>query len=150
MTEPTFDALPVKRHHPAVKLLARAHTSDAGYDLFAAESVLIDPGQSVAVSAGVSISLAEGTVGMVCPRSGLAAKHHVTVLNAPGIIDAGYTGVVKVLLINHGRTTHAVEVGDRIAQLVITPILTPTITDVGDGELPVTERGAGGFGSTGV
>jgi len=134
-----------------VQAPSQAHFGDAGFDLHAAEDVTIDSGQSVAVSTGIAIKLPTGAVGMVCPRSGLAAKHQVTVLNAPGIVDEGYRGEVKVLLINHGQRPFEVAAGDRVAQLVIVPYLAPTVTVLGDGEtLDDTDRGIGGFGSTGA
>lgn len=126
----------------------RAHHDDAGLDLIASEDASIPPGGHAAVGTGVAIALPASSVGMVCPRSGLAAKHRVSVLNAPGIVDAGYRGEVKVILVNHGDVEFAVHAGDRIAQLVITPILTPPVTVVGS--LDSTDRGAGGFGSTGT
>lgn len=133
------------------KAPSQAHFGDAGFDLHAAEDVTISAGRSVAVSTGIAIKLPAGTVGMVCPRSGLAAKNQVTVLNAPGIVDEGYRGEVKVLLINHGERPFEVAAGDRIAQLVIVPYLAPTVTVLGGGEtLDDTDRGVGGFGSTGA
>lgn len=125
----------------------RAYADDAGIDLCAAEDLRLNPGQRQLVSTGISIALPDGTVGDIRPRSGLAAKHGVTVLNAPGTIDAGYRGEIKVNLINHGRLPHYIAKGDRIAQLVVLPILTPKLVQVLD--LNETERGTGGHGSTG-
>lgn len=126
----------------------RAHPDDAGLDLIANEEITILPGSRALVGTGIAIALPPGTVGMVCPRSGLAAKQGVTVLNAPGIVDAGYRGEVKVILVNHSDSPARIMVGDRIAQLVITPALTPVVHVVED--LDATARGEGGFGSTGV
>ena len=133
--------------HDDVTIPTRAHDGDAGLDLYADQYVEIAPGESALIPTGVAIALPAGTVGLVCPRSGLATKHQVTVLNAPGIVDAGYRGEVKVVLINHGAEPFEVIPGERIAQLVITPYLAPSIGVVA--ELDTTDRGLGGFGSTG-
>lgn len=125
-----------------------AHDGDAGLDLAAPTSGTVPAGATVKVPLGYKIALPCGTVGLVCPRSGLAAKRGVTVLNAPGIIDEGYRGELAVLLHNTGAFDYHYEAGDRIAQLVITPYVVPVFREgsvVGD-----TERGAGGFGSSGV
>lgn len=126
---------------------SRANADDAGFDLSASEYVYIGPGEHAAVPTGLSIALPPGTVGLVCPRSGLAARDGVTVLNAPGVVDAGYRGEWKVLLVNHGKRAFRVHRGDRIAQLVIAPYLAPDIRVVD--ELDETDRGTRGFGSTG-
>lgn len=125
-----------------------AHEGDAGMDLCADEALTLASGDRAAVSTGLRVRLPEGTEGQVRPRSGLALRHGVTVANAPGTIDAGYRGELKVILVNLGREPFAVERGMRIAQLVVAPILRPTIVAgvVDD----VTSRGAGGFGSTGL
>lgn len=133
--------------HDEVEVPSRAHDGDAGFDLHADRTIEIAPGASVLVPTGVAIALPAGTVGMVCPRSGLAAKHQMTVLNAPGIVDAGYRGEVKVILINHGTEPFEVIRGQRIAQLVIVPFAAPAVQIVTD--LDDTTRGTGGFGSTG-
>lgn len=128
----------------------RAHSGDAGLDLRAAVDVTIPVGDRALVSTGVSVALPAGHVGLVCPRSGLAARHGVTVLNAPGIIDAGYRGDIGVVLVNHGRRRVSIEKGDRIAQLVLVPVTIPVLHLVD--ELPPADDGreAGGFGSTGA
>ena len=125
----------------------RAHHDDAGLDLRAATDITIPSGAHALVPTGTAVAIPTGHVGMICPRSGLAAKHRVTVLNAPGIIDAGYRGEIGVILINHGRATARISRGDRIAQLVITPFahLTPIAQ-----ALTTTDRGDSGFGSTGT
>ncbi len=127
-------------------------TLAAGADLAAAippgETLTLAPGASALVPTGFAFAIPAGFEGQVRPRSGLAAKHGVTVLNTPGTIDADYRGEVKVILVNHGAAPFAIERGMRIAQLVIAPVVAPAFTEVT--ELPETERGAGGFGSTGT
>lgn len=136
------------RLHDDARLPTQAHASDAGFDLYAAESAALAPGQREAIGCGFGISLPDGLAALVLPRSGLALKAGVTVLNAPGLIDAGYRGEVKVILINHdSSTTHTIASGDRIAQLVITAL--PTVTFAEHDSLPESTRGTGGFGSTG-
>jgi dUTP pyrophosphatase len=124
----------------------------AGLDLHAAVAVdapvVIQPGAWAAISTGMALALPPGTEGQVRPRSGLAVRHGVTVLNAPGTIDADYRGEVQVLLINHGREPFTVRRGDRVAQLVIATVVRATLREAA--ELPATVRGAGGFGSTGT
>ena len=125
----------------------RAHDTDAGLDLYSSRGCPINPGERRLVSTGVHVSIPPGYVGMICPRSGLAHKHGLTVLNAPGIIDAGYTGEIKVNLHNTGDALQHVDAGDRIAQLVITPIADARLVQVDS--LGTTERGDSGHGSTG-
>ncbi|HEX2216761.1 MAG TPA: dUTP diphosphatase [Xanthobacteraceae bacterium] len=122
----------------------------AGFDLHAAVEapVAIAPGTWAAIPTGIALALPSGTEGQIRPRSGLADRHGVTVLNAPGTIDADYRGEIKVLLINHGPTPFVVERGARIAQCVVAPIVTAHLLQAT--ELDVTARGAGGFGSTGA
>lgn len=126
-----------------------AHHDDAGADLRASEAVSIAPGARALVGTGVSIALPEGYAAFVVPRSGLAAKHGITVLNAPGTVDAGYRGEVKVTLLNTDlERTFEVEPGDRIAQVIIMPVSRAVFVPVA--ELPESARGANGFGSTGI
>ena len=125
----------------------RAHDTDAGLDLYSLQSATIPPGGRELISTGVHVSIPPGYVGMICPRSGLAHKHGLTVLNAPGIIDAGYTGEIKVNLHNTDCMAQYVDIGDRIAQLVITPIPDAHLVQVDS--LDTTERGDNGHGSTG-
>ncbi|MBL3700378.1 dUTP diphosphatase [Leucobacter luti] len=126
-----------------------AHADDAGADLMAAEAVTLAPGERALVGTGVAIALPEGYAGFVVPRSGLAAKHGITVVNSPGTIDAGYRGEIKVTLLNTDREAEfVVEAGDRIAQLIIMPVSRAVFVPVA--ELPESVRGTGGFGSTGV
>lgn len=125
-----------------------ARPGDAGADLRSNLDLTIQPGERALVGTGVSIALPEGTVGLVHPRSGLAAKHGVTVLNAPGTIDSGYRGELKVILINHGDAPFKVSVGDRIAQLVVQRFEQVSFELVDT--LDASERGTNGCGSTGV
>ena len=139
--------LRVRRLSPDAIIPAYAHPGDAGLDLHACEDVALNPGVACLVSTGVAIELPEATEAQVRPRSGLALKHSVTVLNTPGTIDEGYRGEVGVVLINHGATTFHVTRGMRIAQLVVQKRWTVEVVEV-DG-LTDTTRGTGGFGSTG-
>jgi dUTP pyrophosphatase len=125
-----------------------AQPGDAGADLRAAETLVIPAGERRLVRTGVSIALQEGFVGLVHPRSGLAAKHGITVLNAPGTIDAGYRGEIMVTLLNTSSESFEVSAGDRIAQLLIQEIFKARFVEVT--ELPGSDRGHSGFGSTGV
>ena len=127
---------------------AYATAGAAGADLVAAEDASIAPGPVHAVATGIALAIPEGFEGQVRPRSGLALKHSVTVLNAPGTIDADYRGEVKVILINHGAEPFRIARGDRIAQLVVAPVSTARFERVE--VLPDTARGQGGFGSTGI
>lgn len=140
--------LNVKRLSPAAVLPSYAHPGDAGMDLHACEPVEIAPGTSAMVRTGIAVELPPGTEGQVRPRSGLAARHAVTVLNSPGTVDEGYRGEIRVTLINHGITVFRVEAGMRIAQLVVCPVLRVQVAEVQ--ALGDTSRGTGGFGSTGV
>jgi len=137
-------------HAEGLDLPSRATASAAGYDLAAAVEapLAIAPGERALVPTGFAIALPTGYEGQVRPRSGLAARHGVTVLNAPGTVDADYRGEVKVILINHGRETFTVDRGMRIAQMVIAPVVGADMVEVPS--LDETARGSGGFGSTGV
>lgn len=127
----------------------RAHDTDAGFDLHADVALTIEPGEYRLVGTGIAIALPYGTAGLVCPRSGLAGKHGVTVLNAPGVVDAGFRGELQVILINHSSQPFVVNPGDRIAQLVILPFVAPQLLEFSVTN-DKTDRGVGGFGSTGV
>ena len=140
--------LKVKKLREGALVPKYAHPGDAGMDLFACEALTLAPGKSAIVKTGISIELPPDTEGQVRPRSGLAAKQSVTVLNTPGTIDEGYRGEVGVILINHGGNDFAVEPGMRIAQLVVKPVVRVEVEEVQD--LSDTSRGGGGFGSTGV
>ena len=139
--------LKVKKLNPAATLPSYAREGDAGLDLFAVKAIVIEPGKSALVPTGIAIELPSGTEAQVRPRSGLALKHAITVLNTPGTVDEGYRGEVGVILINHGATAFTVEAGMKIAQMVVSPRIQVTVVEVP--ELSDTQRGAGGFGSTG-
>ena len=139
----------VKRLDPDIPLPRYARAGDAGLDLCAAARVVIGPGVRVFVGTGLAIAIPRGFAGLVLPRSGLALRHGITALNSPGLVDSGYRGEVRVLLINHDPTTAVtVERGDRIAQLVVQAVEHVELVEVD--ELSASDRGAGGFGSTGV
>lgn len=138
----------IKKVSPDAIVPAYAHPGDAGMDLCANESLEIAPGKTALVATGIAIALPPGTEAQVRPRSGLAAKKTVTILNTPGTIDEGYRGEIKVIMINHGTETFVVEKHMRIAQLVICPVIRAELEECDS--LDDTTRGAGGFGSTGV
>lgn len=125
-----------------------AHPGDSGFDLRAAESAVINPGERAAVSTGLRFQIPPGHEIQVRPRSGLALNAGLTVLNTPGTVDEGFTGVVKVILLNTGRFPFHVVMGDRIAQAVVAPVVRPVLVQLT--ALPSTDRGAAGFGSTGA
>jgi dUTP pyrophosphatase len=139
--------LRVKKLTEDAMLPRYAHAGDAGADLFANARVELEPGQRALVPTGISIELPDGTEAQVRPRSGMALKHGVTVLNAPGTIDHGYRGEVGVILINHGKDRFIVEKGMKIAQMVVKPVIYVTVEQADT--LSETARGSGGFGSTG-
>jgi dUTP pyrophosphatase len=138
----------IQRLDPGLPLPQRSHPGDAGVDLFAAEDVALGPGQRAVVATGVAIALPDGYAAFVHPRSGLAARHGVTIVNAPGTVDAGYRGEIRVTLLNTDAD-HPVAFrrGDRIAQLVVQRVELPVFHEVE--RLPGSARGADGFGSTG-
>jgi dUTP pyrophosphatase len=140
--------LPLTRLDPSIELPSYAREGDAGLDLRAAHDATLEPGSRGLVGTGLAVAIPPGYAGLVLPRSGLALNQGVTVLNAPGLVDAGYRGELKVLLVNHGDKPVLVRRGDRIAQLVIQPVERAELIEVN--ELPTSRRGAGGFGSTGV
>lgn len=126
-----------------------ARPGDAGADLRCSSDVVLEPGQRVVVGTGVRVALPEGTVGLVAPRSGLAARRGLGIVNSPGVIDSGYRGEILVCLINHDREeTITLDAGDRVAQLVVLPFVAAQFEAVE--ALDETERGSGGYGSTGV
>lgn len=140
--------LQVKRLRPDAVVPRRAYPGDAGLDLVACEEVVIEPGGRAVVGTGLAVAVPAGHAGLVVPRSGIAARHGISVVNGPGLIDPGYRGEVKVILLNTDRAEpFRVEAGDRLAQLVIVEVsaLEPVEVD----ELDETERGAGGLGSSG-
>ncbi|MBQ7189580.1 MAG: dUTP diphosphatase [Kiritimatiellae bacterium] len=137
-----------KKLTPDAVLPSYAHPGDAGMDLTSIEEVELPPGEIRLVKTGLAMALPSGTEAQVRPRSGLAAKHGVTVANTPGTIDEGYRGEICVILVNLGKAPFRVEKGMRIAQMVIAPVLCAGVAEVT--ELSDTERGTGGFGSSGV
>lgn len=139
--------LKIKRLDAHARLPEYAHPGDAGLDLFAIESHSLKPGEAQLVKTGIALELPDGYEAQVRPRSGLALKHSITVLNSPGTVDAGYRGEVGVVLINHGRETFEVTFGMKIAQMVINQIVQADILEVD--ALSESARGEGGYGSTG-
>lgn len=140
--------LSFKRVHKDAVMPAYAHPSDAGMDIRSVESLVIPVGKRALVRTGLIVNLPPLYEAQVRPRSGLAFKYGVTVLNSPGTIDAGYRGEIGVVLVNLGESDFEVKVGDRIAQIVIAPVTQPTIVEAI--EIDETDRGADGFGSTGI
>jgi dUTP diphosphatase len=137
----------VKRLHDGATLPTRAYEHDAGLDLAACERVELGPGERALIATGLTVAIPDGHAGYVQPRSGLAARHGITVLNTPGLVDAGYRGELKVVLLNTDRSEpFVVEPGMRIAQLVVVPVAFPEPREVV--ELPDSERGEKGFGSS--
>ena len=148
MTEPLEIAVQRLAHAQDLPLPSYASTGSAGLDLYAATGPLtLAPGARALVGTGLALALPEGFEGQIRPRSGLALKHGVTVLNGPGTIDSDYRGEIGVLLVNLGEASFVVERGMRIAQLVIAPVVRARLVE---GEIPTSGRGAGGFGSTGT
>lgn len=140
--------LKVTKLHASAVIPTRGHPGDAGLDLYSIEKAHIGPGERWGVGTGIAIEIPEGHAGLVLPRSGLAREHGISLVNSPGLIDAGYRGEVRVLLLNTDPAeTVRIEAGTRIAQLVVTPVALPEPVEVA--ELSETARGAGGFGSTG-
>ena len=146
-------AITITRRNPQLEVLpytgnppTRAHKTDAGLDLVSNENLVIPSGQRRTINLGTAVAIPSGHVGLLCPRSGHAAKHGLTTLTVPGVIDPGYTGDLKIVLYNTDPKPFEVQTGDRIAQLLVVPV-TP-LTPVGR-PLDTTARGDGGFGSTG-
>ena len=140
--------LKIKKISVLAKLPEYAHEDDVGMDLFSIEEKLICPGETALIHTGIKIELPENTEAQIRPRSGLALKNSITVLNSPGTIDAGYRGEIGVILINHGKQDFKIEKQMKIAQMVIKPVFKVRIVEVED--ISSTERNEGGFGSTGV
>ena len=140
--------IPVMREDSMYSIPVHAHEGDAGVDLTSSRDIELSPGAQVLVPTGIAVAIPRGFAGFVLPRSGIAVKHGVTVINAPGLIDSGYRGELKVGLINHGDSSYTIKVGDRIAQLVVMAVVSPEFVEVE--ELDATSRGSGGFGSTGT
>jgi dUTP pyrophosphatase len=139
--------LPIQRLHADAVVPQRAYTGDAGLDLASCERVELAPGERALVGTGLAVAIPEGYAGFVQPRSGLAVRHGLTVVNSPGLVDSGYRGELRVVLLNTDRTEpFVVEPGMRIAQLVVLPV--PELELVEVDELPSSERGVRGFGSS--
>ncbi len=136
----------VRRLRPDAEIPSQAYEGDAGLDLAACEPAVLEPGERAVVPTGVAVEIPEGYAGFVQPRSGLAARHGIGIVNAPGLIDSGYRGEIRVVLLNTGRETFSVEAGMRIAQLVIAPVASVRLVEVD--ELAASERGTQGFGSS--
>jgi dUTP pyrophosphatase len=141
--------LRIARLDERARLPTRAHDGDAGLDLYASDDAVLAPGERASVPTGIAVEIPPGQAGLVLPRSGLAARHGISVVNAPGLIDAGYRGEIRVLLLNTDRAqSFQVRAGDRIAQLVLVRIELPPPVEVNS--LSDSERGDGGFGSSGA
>jgi dUTP pyrophosphatase len=139
--------IPVVRLDPDLPLPEHARPGDAGVDLRAREAGSIAPGERKLVPTGVAVAIPEGFVGLVAPRSGLAIRHGISVVNGPGVVDSGYRGEVAVIVVNLGQADFSWERGDRIGQLLVVPHVEFEPDEVA--ELDASDRGAGGFGSTG-
>ena len=141
--------LPIRRLRDDAVLPSQAYAGDAGLDLAACERVELEPGERATVGTGLAIAIPDGYAGFVQPRSGLASRHGITIVNTPGLVDSGYRGELRVVLLNtDARETFVVEPGMRIAQLVVVAV--PGVEAVEVDELPESERGVRGFGSTAV
>jgi dUTP pyrophosphatase len=141
-------SLRVRRLHERATIPTRAYDGDAGLDLYALEDVTLGPGERASARTGIAVEIPAGQAGLVLPRSGLAARHGIALVNAPGLIDSGYRGELQVLLLNTDRAARVtLAAGERIAQLVLVRVETPEVVEVD--ALATSERGAGGFGSSG-
>jgi dUTP pyrophosphatase len=139
--------LQISRLRPDAVLPRQAYEGDAGLDLAACEEAVLEPGERAVVGTGLAVAIPEGYAGFVQPRSGLAARHGITIVNTPGLVDSGYRGEVRVVLLNtDAREPFTVERGMRIAQLVLVPVASPEPVEVA--ELPASERAERGFGSS--
>jgi dUTP diphosphatase len=138
----------IRRLDPGLVPPSRAYQGDAGLDLSAREAVKLEPGERASVPTGIAVAIPEGHAGLVVPRSGLAARHGISIVNGPGLIDAGYRGEVQVMLVNLGEEVFTAERGDRIAQLVVVPVVAAPYREVE--QLPESPRGPDGFGSSGT
>ena len=142
------ERLRVRRLDDQALLPTRAYPGDAGLDVYSVEEAVLGPGERASVGTGIAVEIPDGQAGLVLPRSGLAARHGIALVNAPGLIDSGYRGEIRVLLLNTDReAAFTVARGERIAQLVLVRVQTPEVVEVD--ELALSERGAGGFGSSG-
>jgi len=144
-----MSAVRVQRLDERALLPTRAYPGDAGLDLYALDDAVLEPGERASVRTGIAVEIPEGQAGLVLPRSGLAARHGIALVNAPGLIDSGYRGEVQVLLLNTDRRAPVtIAAGDRIAQLVLVRVELPEVLEVG--VLALSQRGDGGFGSSGT
>lgn len=149
MQTPTLSQLRVRLLNGSARPPVRQHEGDAGLDIASCEDAVIGPGERRLITTGVAVEIPSGWVGLMCPRSGLALRHGITMVNAPGVIDAGYRGELRVILLNTDASEEFhISVGDRIAQLLLTPVSLSDVVVVD--ELSDTIRSADGFGSTGV
>lgn len=140
--------IPLQRLDGELPIPAHAHPGDGGVDLCARESVRLEAGERAVIPTGIAIAIPDGFAGLVTPRSGLAARNGISVVNGPGLVDSGYRGEIKVVLVNLSNEPFEVERGDRIAQFVVIPVVFQELVPVE--ELPESTRGSGGFGSTGA
>ncbi len=140
--------LKVKRIDEEAIIPKYVHSTDSGMDIYSIENKVINPGETVLIKTGLKIELPPNTEAQIRPKSGIALKNSVTVLNTPGTIDEGFTGEICIILINHGKEDYKVNKGEKIAQMVIQPVIRVDIEEVHD--IQNTSRGEGGFGSTGL
>ena len=140
--------LKVKKLSEAAIMPSYAHPGDAGLDIFSNEELTLKPGEYRTVKTGIAIELPPSTEAQVRPRSGLASRHGITVLNSPGTIDEGYRGEICVIMINHSKTDFKIEPGMKIAQMIVSPVVKAEIEEIDN--MSETKRGEGGFGSTGL
>ncbi len=136
----------VRRLRPDAQIPHQAYEGDAGLDLAACEALVLEPGERAVVPTGLAVEIPDGYAGFVQPRSGLAVRHGIGIVNSPGLIDSGYRGEIRVVLLNTGRDPFSVEAGMRIAQLVVAPVASVRLVEVD--ELAGSERGSRGFGSS--
>ena len=139
----------IQRLHPHARVPARTRPGDAAYDLACVEAFTLAPGERAMVPTGIAIAIPPGLAGLVLPRSGLAIKHGIACVNSPGLIDPNYRGELRVILVNHGSETFDAAAGDRIAQLLLVPYVSPDLVIVDQLPDGGDDRGAGGFGSSG-
>jgi dUTP pyrophosphatase len=144
-----LDQLQVRLLHPAARAPARTRPGDAGYDLCSVQGFSLWPGERVSVPTGIAIALPPGVAGLVTPRSGLAARHGISLVNGPGLIDPNYRGEIRVVLVNLGDARFEAAAGDRIAQLLLVPFVTPEASVVDALPPSGDDRGVNGFGSSG-
>ena len=140
--------IPLQRLDEGLPIPAHAHPGDGGVDLHAREAIRLDAGHRAVVPTGIAVAIPDGFAGLVTPRSGLAARHGISVVNGPGLVDTGYRGEIKVVLVNLSDDVFEIERGDRIAQFVVVPVAVQEFVPVE--KLPDSPRGSGGFGSTGA